>query len=315
MIPRAAIELVGVHKQFGDKLVLDAVEMRVEEGSVFGFLGVNGAGKTTTVRILLGLVRADAGHVRVLGVDPNVDAKEVRRKVGVLLDHDGHYERMTALQNLEFHAGIRRIDRMVARRRMEELLREMDLWEHRSACVGIFSKGMRQKLAIVRALLGEPKLLLLDEPFTGLDPAAAVDLRDRLQALARGKGVTILLTTHDLHHVEKICDAVTVLDRGRVAAAGTLNELRRDGEGEGEEVIVGGDNLDDRVLAALTADGVISRYRRLAPDRVLLRFANSARKGLVTELVKRGVEVREIRQQAKSFEETFMKIVRPAGET
>ena len=119
----AAIELAGVSKSFGQKVVLDAVDMRVDEGTVCGFLGANGAGKTTTVRLLLGLLPADAGQVRVLGLDPAVNGKEVRRRVGVLLDHDGHYERLTALQNLEFHADIRKLDRTSSRRRMEELLR------------------------------------------------------------------------------------------------------------------------------------------------------------------------------------------------
>jgi ABC-2 type transport system ATP-binding protein len=312
----AAIELTQVRKQFGPKVVLDGVDMRVDEGTVFGFLGANGAGKTTTVRLLLGLLRADAGHVRVLGLDPAVDAKEVRRRVGVLLDHDGHYDRLTALQNLEFHAGIRRVDRDVSRRRTEVLLRAMGLWEKRAERVAVFSKGMRQKLAVARALLGEPKLLLLDEPFTGLDPAAAVDLRDRLRALASDAGVTILLTTHDLHHVEKICDAVTVLDGGRVAAAGALGDLlRADAQGDAEDVVVTGDQMGDAVLASLVDDGIASTYRRIEADRVVVRCTPAARKRLASELVKRGVEIREIARQTQTLEERFMKIVTPAGES
>jgi ABC-2 type transport system ATP-binding protein len=309
----AAIELVSVKKSFGAKVVLDHVDMRVAEGTVFGFLGANGAGKTTTIRMLLGLLRADAGQVRVLGLDPTIDSKEVRRRVGVLLDHDGHYDRLTPLDNLEFHAGIRRLDPVSSRRRIEELLRAMGLWEHRTERVGVFSKGMRQKLAVARALLGEPKLMLLDEPFTGLDPAAAVDLRDRLRALASELGVTILLTTHDLHHVEKICHAVTVLERGRVAAAGTLGDLQ--GDVSGEAVRIDGDNLGDAVLASLATDGIVSKHRRLAPDRAIVYCVNGARKRLATELIKRGVEVREIAQHRESLEETFMKIVAPAGES
>ena len=307
MAEGAAIELVGVRKAFGARVVLDGVDMRVPSGSVFGFLGANGAGKTTTIRMLLGLLPADAGTVRVLGLDPRTDGDTIRRSVGVLLDHDGHYERITAAQNLEFHAGIRRIDPKVAAARIEELLRALSLWEHRAARVSTFSKGMRQKLAVARALLGEPRLLLLDEPFTGLDPVAAIDLRDRLKDLATRSGVTILLTTHDLHHVEKICDVLTVIEQGRVAAAGTTAQLRGD-EGDAE-VLVRGAHLADAVLDALVAEGILTGHRRLEADRVIVQCVPAARNKLATELVTRGVELRDIGDHRRTLEETFVKIV------
>ena len=199
-----ALELRRVTKSFGAKPCLAGLNLAVQKGSVFGFLGCNGAGKTTTIRIVLGLLVPDSGEVRVFGSDPRTDPSTVRAKIGVLLDHDGHYERLTALHNLELHAALRGID---GRARIEELLKGCNLWDRRHERVSRYSKGMRQKLAITRALLHRPELVLLDEPFTGLDPTAVIELRDNICRLARDEGTTFLLTTHDLHHVEKSATA------------------------------------------------------------------------------------------------------------
>jgi ABC-2 type transport system ATP-binding protein len=303
-----AIELTRASKRFGDKEVLKEVDMTVAPGTVFGFLGANGAGKTTTLRLLLGLLRADAGDVRVFGLRPSVEGDRVRRSVGALLENDGHYDRLTAAQNLRFYAGVLDLPRATWGAKIEGLLRAMGLWEHRAERVAVFSKGMRQKLAVARALLGEPRLLLLDEPFTGLDPAAAVDLRDRLRALASGERVTILLTTHDLHHVEKICDAAMVLERGAVKAAGALAELRRP-TGEGEELWVHAEGLDDATLDAMVQAGVLLSHRRLSPERVVVRCTEPMRRRIAAEMVERGVVLLELTAHRATLEETFLQIV------
>jgi ABC-2 type transport system ATP-binding protein len=250
-----ALELRSVTKSFGAKRCLSGLDLVVEKGTVFGFLGCNGAGKTTTIRLILGLLLPDSGEVRVFGSDPRTEPSAVRAKIGVLLDHDGHYERLTALHNLELHATLRGLDGGAAAR-IEELLKACDLWERRGERVGKFSKGMRQKLAISRALLHRPELVLLDEPFTGLDPTAVIELRDSIRRLARDEGTTFLLTTHDLHHVEKICDRVSILEKGRVVASGAPADLETREAGV-EEVYVSGEGLTDEILVDLAAGGTV----------------------------------------------------------
>jgi ABC-2 type transport system ATP-binding protein len=217
------LELRDVHKSFGPTVPLAGLDLEVSAGQIVGFLGPNGAGKTTTVRIVLGLLAADRGDVRVLGLDPTKQGDEVRARVAAVLDHDGLYDRMTAFQNLKLHAELRGLDD--AESRIEELLRGFDLGSRRGDRVGTFSKGMRQKLALARALLHRPRLLILDEPFTGLDPAAAMAVRDDLTRLARSEGTGLLVATHDLHHVEKICHRVVFLKDGRAVHSGTTDEL------------------------------------------------------------------------------------------
>ena len=301
-----ALELRNVTKSFGLKTCLAGLDLAVEKGTVFGFLGCNGAGKTTTIRIVLGLLLPDGGEVRVFGSDPRTDPAAVRTKIGVLLDHDGHYERLTALHNLELHAALRDLDGGAARR-IEELLRACDLWERRGERVGGFSKGMRQKLAVARALLHRPELVLLDEPFTGLDPTAVIELRENIRRLAKDEGTTFLLTTHDLHHVEKICDRVSILEKGRVVASGAPAELEAR-EGGVEEVYVSGEGLSDELLVELASQGAILGYQRRG-EGALVRCGAEERKELGRLLVGRGVQLVELSTRRATLEETFMGIV------
>ena len=178
-MPVPAIELSHVSKRFGATQRLDGLDLTVAQGAVFGFLGPNGAGKTTTLRTLLGLVRPDAGQVRVLGLDPARDAPKIRASVGVLLESDGLYDRLSAFDNLDYHARIHHLEKAARAARIDELLGAFGLSDRRRDAVITWSKGMRQKLAIARAMLHRPRLLLVDEPFSGLDPGASVELRER----------------------------------------------------------------------------------------------------------------------------------------
>ncbi len=301
-----AIEMVAVRKQFPGSVGLDELTLEVPAGGVFGLLGPNGAGKTTTLRVLLGLFAVQSGKVRVLGLDPVADGARVRESVGVLLEHDGLYDRLTALQNLEFHARIRHLG-AAAGPRIEELLRSFELWDRRRDAVATWSKGMRQKLAIARAMLHRPALLLLDEPFSGLDPAAAVELRGRIGAMARDEDVTILLTTHDLAHVERSCSEVAVIRAGRVIARGSPEGLGKDGGGE-PAVDVAGAGLSEEVLAAMQRDGLLIDYRWTGKT-ARLRCSSEARPKLGVELVGRGVALEELTSVKSNLEEAFLSIV------
>jgi len=247
--------------------------------------------------------------VRVLGVDPAKDGVTARARMGVLLDHDGHYDRLTARQNLDFHAAIRGMHTPRARRRIDELLRDVGLWEHRDERVAHLSKGMRQKLAVARALVDEPRLLLLDEPFTGLDPTAAIDLRDHLRSLASTRTMTILLTTHDLHHAEKICDSAVVLDRGRVSE---MREIGAKAAAAGVSLLVRGDGLVDALFEQLVTAGTIAAYRRIAPDRAIVDCVEAGIGQLARALVHAGVDLRELSPHRSSLEERFLEVVQSA---
>ncbi len=302
----AAIVASGVCKSFGAVNGLDRLELRVPVGAVFGFLGPNGAGKTTTLRALLGLVRTDSGELRVLGLDPRREAQQIRAQVGVLLESDGLYDRLSATQNLAYHGRIHHLGAAALAERAEQLLRGFDLWERRGQPVVTWSKGMRQKLAIARALLHKPRLLLLDEPFSGLDPVAASDLRAEIVRLAREHAVTVMVTTHDLAHVEKACDEVAVIRAGHVIASGRPDELGT--RSRDLEVEVTGAGLTEAVLAALVEAGVLLSFT-LADGVGRARCTPEMRPRLGTELVGRGVVLEELHTVRASLEDAFLSIM------
>jgi ABC-2 type transport system ATP-binding protein len=298
------LTLSGVHTHVGRYHILQGVDLVVPEGQTTMLLGRNGAGKTSTLRVLLGLLRATAGTVRVLGVDPAADPRRVRGQVGVLLEHDGLYDRLTALANLEYHARIHHLGSAAAPR-IEELLRACGLWDRRRDRVATWSKGMRQKLAVARALLHRPPLVLLDEPFSGLDPVAAVELRDSIAALARD-GTTIFLTTHDLGHVEKICATVAVLKAGKVIALGAPGELAA--TAARDEVEIRGAGLTEAVLEALQRDGFIATFA-LADATARVTCAVAMRPRLGAELAQRGVVLEELHTVRASLEDAFLALM------
>jgi ABC-2 type transport system ATP-binding protein len=222
----------------------------------------------------------------------------------VLLENDGLYDRLTALANLEYHARIHHLD--APGPRIEELLQRAKLWDRRRDRVATWSKGMRQKLAVARALLHQPRLVLLDEPFTGLDPVAAAELREHITALARAHGTTIFLTTHDLGHVEKICDTVAVIKAGEVIATGAPGELAANAARD--EVEIRGDGLTAAVLAELTARGVIVTSS-LRGDTARVTCGKDMRKQLAAALVERGVALEELRTVRASLEDAFLALM------
>jgi ABC-2 type transport system ATP-binding protein len=311
MSPPPTIIVDRIEKSFGAVRALDGLSFELPRGATCAILGHNGAGKTTTIRALLGLVAVDGGDVRVLGRDPIRDGREVRARVGVLLERDGLYERLSALGNLEYHARIHGLDRAARASRIEDVLRLFGLWERRRERVGTWSTGMRKKLAIARALLHKPELLLLDEPFAGLDPVAAAELRTLIVRLASRDGLTVVMTTHDLAHVERSCSHVIVADHGRAIAQGTLEELQ--GRAGSTTVQIGGRGLDEAVLGALQTDGLIERWERAA-DGWRVVCPPAARPRLGVELVKRGVELEELHTVTSSLEDVFLSLVQPGGE-
>ena len=229
-LPLDAIITTNLTKSFPEMPLetpaLSGLNLRIKAGTVFGFLGPNGAGKTTTIRLLLGLLQPSVGSAEVLGWSVERDPAHIRERVGVLLEHHGLYERLSAYDNLAYFADIYHLETRVKEQRIKELLGSINCWDRRHEKAGNWSKGMKQKLAIARALIHDPELVFLDEPTSGLDPAAAHQLRDELLGLVKQAGKTIFITTHNLEEAEKVCDQVGVIDRGRLLATGSPSDLR-----------------------------------------------------------------------------------------
>jgi ABC-2 type transport system ATP-binding protein len=218
-----AIVMQDLSKTFGKVQAVDRLNLTIEQGEVFGMLGPNGAGKTTTVRMLSALIEPTGGTATVAGYSVREQAQQVRSRVGILTESPGLYDQLSAERNLSFFAQMYDVVDIPAK--VEQYLRLLGLWDRRHEAVGGFSKGMRQKLAIARALLHEPEILFLDEPTAGLDPAASRLIREFIQEL-REDGRTIVLCTHNLDEADRLCDRIAVL-RGHLLALDTPTALRR----------------------------------------------------------------------------------------
>ncbi|WP_114392350.1 ABC transporter ATP-binding protein [Oleisolibacter albus] len=220
-----ALRIRGLCKSFGGKAAVQGLDLTVAPGEFYGLLGPNGAGKTTTLRMVVGLLPADAGTVEIHGVDVARDPIAAKRMVAWLPDEPMLYDKLTPLEYLEFVAGLWGIGAAEADARAQALLERLELWDHRDERCEGFSRGMKQKAALAGALIHEPRLLILDEPLTGLDAAIARQVKDLLVERARA-GCTIILTTHILEVAERLVDRIGIIQRGRIAAEGTLAELR-----------------------------------------------------------------------------------------
>ena len=225
-----SIQISNAHKSFGSVHAIDGLTLTIAEGQVCAFLGHNGAGKTTTLRLLLGLLEPDAGEISLFGLDPMRDGERVRGMCGVLSEDVGLYEPLTVYENLIYYTDIYGIPRAEARRRIEELLDRFDIADKLHLPVKGFSTGMKKKVALIRAMLHRPRLLLLDEPTNGLDPVMTQELREMLVSLAKESGATIIMTTHNLDEVQKMCDQIFVFRHGRNVFSGSMRALEQDAQ-------------------------------------------------------------------------------------
>lgn len=221
------IQISSLTRRFGEKNAVDNLTLDVQAGEIFGFLGHNGAGKTTTVRLLNGVIEPTSGSARVLGLDPQAEGPALRARTGVLTETPSLDERLTARDNLSIYADLYSVPRADVSGRVNYMLLEFDLADRADEKVGGYSKGMKQRLALARALLHRPDVLFLDEPTAALDPVAARYVNNLVEGLARREGCTVFICTHNLVEAQKLCDRVAVMEHGRLVALGTPSDLTR----------------------------------------------------------------------------------------
>jgi ABC-2 type transport system ATP-binding protein len=302
----AAIEIRRLSKVYGEKRALDQVDLRVEEGSIFGFLGPNGAGKTTTLRILTGLARPTKGTVRVLGNDVASAGNDVRAEIGFLPDVPGFYEWMNAEEFLHFAGELFGIERDVLEPRIEVLLDLAGLTDVKTR-IGGYSRGMKQRLGVAQALINAPSLLMLDEPTSALDPMGRKEVLDMLLSL-RGR-TTVFFSTHILSDVERICDTVAILDEGRVVAQAPIDELKaRYGA---EKVIVevesGADELAEAMGKRPWAAGISRPENGTIEAKVT--NASQARREIPILVAQRRLSLVRMESGEMGLEEVFVQLV------
>jgi ABC-2 type transport system ATP-binding protein len=224
-VTAAALVLRGITKTFDKKPAVDHLDFTIRAGELYALLGPNGAGKTTTLRMVAGLLQPDAGAIAVFGIDALADPIAAKRLIAWVPDEPMLYDKLTPVEYLEFVAGLWSVDPRRARAKAEELLRWLDLWDNRDQRCESFSRGMKQKAALAGALIHEPRLLILDEPLTGLDAAVARQVKDLLQARVK-EGATVIMTTHILEVAERVAERIGIIQAGKLLAEGTLAELR-----------------------------------------------------------------------------------------
>lgn len=306
-MPSIAIRTEGLTRDFKTLRAVDTLTLEVPAGSVFGFLGPNGSGKTTTIRLLLGLLEPTSGRAEVLGHDTRTQAAAIRERTGALLEHSGLYERLSAEANLDFYGRVWKLPDAARSTRIRELLEPLGLFDRRKELVNGWSRGMKQKLAVARALLHRPALVFLDEPTAGLDPVAAAELREQLTALAAREGVTVFLTTHNLAEAEKTCHQVGVIRRGQLIAAGSPEKLRQGGGRPHIDVI--GSGFNATALAALRARPEVAAVEAKAGGLSISLTQAVEAAPLVSLLVQHGAQVEEVHKGEASLEAVFLTLM------
>jgi ABC-2 type transport system ATP-binding protein len=294
-------------RRFEETLAVHDLNLTVERGEVFGFLGHNGAGKTTTVRLLNGILSPNGGTVRVLGLDPLADGPALRRLTGVLTETPSLNERLTGWENLTLAAELYDVPAAEVHRRVAELLMLFDLSGRGSDLVGGYSRGMKQRLALARALVHKPELLFLDEPTSGLDPVVTRQVHELIRDLSRNGDHTVFLCTHNLAEAQQLCDRVGVMEHGRLVALGTPADLARDlWQGVRLELEVAPDETDVAQTTLRTLTSVQCVEQGANPDRLLVSLTGRQHvPALVEALVRAEVHLYRLNPQEPTLEDVY----------
>ncbi len=302
------IEVSGLTKKFGQITAVDSLTFSVNEGEVFGLLGPNGAGKTTTVRMLCCLISSTSGSAKLgeLDISDKISAMKIRKMIGIVHDNVGLYETLTAYENLEFFGQMYEAPKDLVRDNIKEYLEMLDLWDQRDRRVASFSKGMKQKVAVARALVHDPQVLFLDEPTANLDPEASKVIRDVILKL-KGEGRTIFLNTHNLDEAQRICDRIGIL-KTKLIAVDTPKNLENAFSRKVTAIVL--TSVNDRILNAvksmnpkkLTVEGNTIHIEMADPDRET--------PAIVGAISGAGGQVKSVNEEGASLEDVYLSIVR-----
>lgn len=298
----------NVDKRYGRVDALAGASLSIPAGSIYGLIGPNGAGKTTSMQIISSLLSRDGGSVEVAGVDPEMDPIAVRRELGWMPDFFGVYEGLTASEYLDFFAAVHDIRTGARPAVVRDLLELVSLIDKADADVNTLSRGMKQRLSLARALVHDPSLLILDEPASGLDPRARVDLRELIGELQR-MGKTVIISSHILAELEGICSHLAVVDRGRVIAQGALDEIRAQmiGQRTIRVRLAANDSVNAEEILT-TAAGVQDVVVESGLIRFSLNGGDDESAEVLRRLIESGITVYEWHQEAAGLEELFMRL-------
>ena len=303
------IEIQGLTKYYGSLAALVNLDLGIQEGQIFGFIGPNGAGKTTTMRILATLLEPTSGRAVVDGLDVRRHGRQVRRLVGYMPDFMGVYDDLKVFEYLEFFAAAFDIARAKRRAVIEGVLELTDLQGKRAAAVDSLSRGMQQRLSLARVLVHDPKVLILDEPASGLDPRARIEVRELLREL-KNMGKTIMVSSHILSELEEVCDNVGIIENGRLVFSGTLEQIRQQlGFHNKVRVVVVG--ADDRAVELLSALPQVAEVMR-SNDAISVTFREgTSADGLIARtLVNGGVNIVSLVPEQLKLDEAFLRLTR-----
>jgi len=300
-----AISIKNVKKTLGNQEILKGISFNVVMGDIFGYLGPNGAGKTTTIRILLGLFQADSGKLEILGQD--IKLSETRKKIGFVLEADGLYDNMTAEENMEYYARIYGLFK--ANKRIYELLDMVELGNRAKDRVNTYSKGMRQRLALARAMVHDPEVLVLDEPTSGVDPSGQIEIRQIMIDMARKKNKTIFLSSHNLDEVQRICNRIALIDRGEIKLYGELESLRQ-GMSKRMVIIETAQFIPESLLSELKGLSHLGLQEMKGNSFIFSPEQGTEVSDIISILTSRGVKIEEASRKEASLEEMYSTILK-----
>ena len=303
------IEIKNLHKNFGNLAAVADLSLTIEEGDIFGFIGPNGAGKTTTMRILVTLLEPTAGKAFIDGLDVRKNGKKVRKLVGYMPDFMGVYDDLKVFEYLEFFAAAFGIERKKRKSIVEGVLELTDLQSKQSAAVDSLSRGMQQRLGLARVLIHDPKVLILDEPASGLDPRARIEIRELLRELKR-MGKTIMISSHILSELEEICDHVGIIEHGKLVFSGTLEDIRPH-LGIHSKVRVQVANNQDKAVELLSALPQVRQVQALG-DQIAVTFHDDQKAdGVIARtLVKADLDIIAIQPEQLKLDDAFLQLTK-----